>query len=372
MGFTRKKKLSKHQQIDRVYTNITNPVSFTSVANLRENVDSRISDKDIKNYLQSNLTYTLHKPARKKMIHPKVRALGIDNVWMMDLAEFGNIQKYNDGVRYLLFVIDVFSKYLFIRTLKSKRGEEVSEQFADIIIKSGRRPAIVASDLGSEFYCKPMKEIMDQLAINHISTGSQVKSSVVERSVRTIKSRLYKYFTHANTYRYLDIIQQLVHNYNRTRHTTTNYKPIEVNQSNEEDIYNNVFREGRVAPNRVDDIKKGDYVRLAIIKGIYKKGYEVSYTPEVYVVDSVLIKPKNIRMYTLHNMEDESIKGAFLREEIQKVVFDPQATYPVEKILSTHGKGRNKTYKVKWLHWPDQFNSFVNAAYIKKINNSNG
>ena len=199
-----------------------------------------------------------------------------------------------------------------------------------------------------------------------------MKSSVVERSVRTIKSRLYKYFTHANTYRYLDIIQQLVYNYNRTRHTTTNYKPIEVNQTNEEDIYNNVFKEGRLAPNRVDDIKKGDYVRLAIIKGIYKKGYEVSYTPEVYVVDNVLTKPKNIRMYTLHNMEDESIKGAFLREEIQKVVFDPQATYPVEKILSTHGKGRNKTYKVKWLHWPDQFNSFVNAAYIKKINNSNG
>ncbi|CAF2045968.1 unnamed protein product, partial [Rotaria magnacalcarata] len=92
----------------------------------------------------------------------------------------------------------------------------------------------------------------------------------------------------------------------------------------------------------------------------------MSYTSEVYIVDDIINKPKNVNMYRLRDFDGEVIKGAFLNEEIQKVVFDPQATYPIEKILSARGKGRNKVYKVKWQFWPSHFNSYVNAAYISK------
>lgn len=372
MPFTKKKKLTKHQRIDNVYANIKNPSSFTSIANLKKNVDSKINDEDIKKYLQASLTYTLHKPAKKKMIHPKVKALSIDNVWMMDLAEFGNIAKYNDGVRYVLFVIDVFSKFLFVRTLKTKKGEEVADQFADIINKSQRKPGITVSDQGGEFHCPPMREIMETLNIQHIVTGSQVKASVVERCIKSIKQRMYKYFTHANTLHYLNVLQQIVHNYNRTIHTTTKHKPVDINYSNEEDVYNHAFKDGRVVHKREENIEKGDYVRLAILKGMYKKGYEMSHTPEVYIVDDIINKPKNVKMYRLRDFDGEVIKGAFLNEEIQKVTFDPQATYPIEKILETRGKGRSKVYKVRWLYWPKHFDSYVNAAHINKIKQHNG
>ncbi|CAF2202890.1 unnamed protein product [Rotaria magnacalcarata] len=183
---------------------------------------------------------------------------------------------------------------------------------------------------------------------------------------------MYKYFTHANTLHYLNVLQQIVHNYNRTIHTTTKHKPVDINYSNEEDIYNHAFKDGRVVHKREENIEKGDYVRLAILKGMYKKGYEMSHTPEVYIVDDIINKPKNVKMYRLRDFDGEVIKGAFLHEEIQKVTFDPQATYPIEKILETRGKGRSKVYKVRWLYWPRHFDSYVNAAHINKIKQHNG
>ena len=370
MRFTRKKKLSKLQQLDNVYLNIKNPHSYTSVANLRNSVSSKITDEDLKNYLQANMTYTLHKPVRKKMTHNKVKAVAVDNVWAADLGDFQNISKFNDGVKYILFVIDVFSKYLFVRTLKSKKGEEVANQFADIIIKSERKPALLHSDEGGELWNSHMNKIMTELDILHYATGSQMKSGVAERVIRSIKQRMYKYFTHKNTFHYLDVIDQIVLNYNKTVHSTTKYKPIDVNSKNSDAIYEDVFADEPVTRDK-SDLKIGDYVRIALLKGIYRKGYEESYSREVFIIDDITHKNKKVPMYTLKEVDGETIKGSFLKEEVQKVVFDPNATYPIEKIIETKGTGRNKIYLVKWLGWPKVFNSFVSAANIRKYPNKN-
>ena len=128
--------------------------------------------------------------------------------------------KYNDGYKYLLAVIDVFSKYGWIRALNSKSGIEVATALKDIIDSSGRKPELVWSDKGKEFYNHHVKSLV---AI--YSSENEEKSSIVERWNRSLKSVTYRYFSANNTYRYIDVIQQIVERYNNTEHTSVKMTP---------------------------------------------------------------------------------------------------------------------------------------------------
>jgi hypothetical protein len=121
--------------------------------------------------------------------------------------------KYNDGYKYILAVIDVFSKYGWMRPLKSKSGVEVAGALKDIIASTGRagepasyrKPELVRSDKGKEFYNQHVKSL-----VILYSTENEEKSCVVERWNRTMKAIMFKYFTANNTYRYIDVIQEMV------------------------------------------------------------------------------------------------------------------------------------------------------------------
>ena len=145
--------------------------------------------------------------------------------------------KYNDGYKYLLAVIDVFSKYGWIRALKSKSGIEVATALKDIIDSSGRKPELVWSDKGKEFYNQHVKSL-----VAVYSTGNEEKSSIVERWNRTVKGVTYRYFSSNNTYRYIDVIQQIVDRYNNTKHTSIKMTPVLASMpENQSTVYMNLY-----------------------------------------------------------------------------------------------------------------------------------
>ena len=112
--------------------------------------------------------------------------------------------KWNKGYRYLLMVIDVFSKYGWIVPLKDKKGESVTEAFKSIF-KEGRKPQYLWVDKGKEFYNKNLKDLLEKNGIHMYSTENEEKSSVVERWNRTIKSKMWKQFTVQGNTQYLDM-----------------------------------------------------------------------------------------------------------------------------------------------------------------------
>ena len=97
------------------------------------------------------LANELHKPIRRHFIKRRVIVNGIDEIWAADLVEMQKFSKWNKGFKYLLMIIDVFSKYGWIIPLKRKTGEEVTLAFTKIF-KEGRRPKFLWTDKGSEFY----------------------------------------------------------------------------------------------------------------------------------------------------------------------------------------------------------------------------
>ena len=114
---------------------------------MKEEGKLKLSSKDISNWLMSQDAYILHKPARRNFKRNRVIVGGIDEEWQMDLADMQSLKQYNDGYRYLLVCIDVFSKYVWVVPIKSKTGPALVEEFK-VILLSGRKPEKIMTDQG--------------------------------------------------------------------------------------------------------------------------------------------------------------------------------------------------------------------------------
>lgn len=152
--------------------------------------------------MQKNLIYTLHKPVRRRYTTNPTIANSIDHQWAADLADMKNLSRYNKGIKYLLTVIDILSKFAWVVPLKNKTGTEQKRGF-DSILRQGRKPLRLQTNKGSEFYNKTFQDYLKQKGITHFSTQSDTKASVVERFNRSIKQRLYRALTANNTLEYL-------------------------------------------------------------------------------------------------------------------------------------------------------------------------
>ena len=169
--------------------------------------------------LQSVLSYILHKPRRTRFLTAPTLVFDRDEQWQMDLVDMQKLSRWNQGNKYLLTVIDVLSKYAWAVPIKSKSTSEMIRGLTRIYQQaSPRRPLRVQTDQGKEFYNRGVQAWFKKQGTHHFSTYGDSKASVVERWHRTLKQRMYRYFTAHNTLRYGDVLQPLIHTYNHTHH----------------------------------------------------------------------------------------------------------------------------------------------------------
>ena len=163
-----------------IYYDPALPGSFGGVGAL-----SKASDrKDVKDWLVSQETYTLHKPVRRKFKRRKTICVGVDHLWQVDLADLISLTAYNDGYKFLLTCIDCFSRFAWAVPLKNKRGVTVTEAFASLI--SERRPTYVQSDKGSEFLNSSFQTFLSTNGICfYTSENDDIKFALVKRFTRT-------------------------------------------------------------------------------------------------------------------------------------------------------------------------------------------
>ena len=123
-------------------------------------------------------------------------------MWQADLVDMSSISKYNDGYKFLLTVIDVFSKVAWTVPLKNKSGQTLTEAFSTLFQQ--RKPAHLQTDKGTEFLNNNVQRLIKEYSINfYTSENEDVKASVVERFNCTLKTKMWKYLTHNNTMRYI-------------------------------------------------------------------------------------------------------------------------------------------------------------------------
>ena len=148
-----------------------------------------------------------------------------DNIWGADLADMQLISKHNKGIRYLLCVIDLFSKYTWVCPLKDKKGVTITNAFQNILDSSKRKPNKIWVDQGSEFYNNVFKRWLKDNDINMYSIYNEGKSIVAQRFIRTLKNKIYKHMKANSKNVYCDVLDDTVDEYNNTYHKTIKMNP---------------------------------------------------------------------------------------------------------------------------------------------------
>lgn len=291
----------------------------------------------------------LHRSARKNFPRRHVKVKGIDDLWQADLVEMQSYARINRNFKYLLTVIDVFSKKAFVKPVLNKSSKLVTAAMNKIFDENKRTPTYLQTDHGSEFHNKIFQDLMNHHNIKFYSTHSVLKASVIERFNRTIKNKMFKEFSMQGSYKWINILDHLVNTYNNTKHSTIKMAPNKVNSRNEKKLLETVFNK----PSKLVKNKFciGDIVRISKYKSIFEKGYTPNFSTELFRV--VNVNNKFPVTYLLEDLKHTTIAGQFYEKELQKTKYPD--SYLVEKILK---KKDNQIY-VKWLGFPNSENSWI-------------
>lgn len=294
----------------------------------------------------------LHKPARKRFPRRRVTLKGINDLYQADLVEMQPYARINKGYRYIMTMINCFTKFAFAIPLKDKTGQEVAKAIEPILIKHKMKH--FQTDQGTEWFNKYINGLMKKYNINHYATFSDLKASIVERLNRTLKERMWKEFTAKGTYEWLTLLPSIINKYNNSIHKTIGMKPKDVKQKNVKEILQRINKKKGVKSRA--KFKLGDVIRISKFKKVFAKGYLPNWTNEVFKIYAV--KPTKPVTYILQDSKGEILNGGFYEQELSKS--NTGDVYLVEKVLQRKGD----QVKVRWLGFDRKHDSWLNKNDI--------
>ena len=339
--------------LSELYYNPKNPASFGGPSKLYQAVKNRYSLKQVRDWLQGQEAYSLHRPVRRTFPTNRVLVEGIDDQWDADLMDMSNYANSNNGIRYVLLVIDIFSKYVWLRPLHTKTGAEVREAFASI---QKRTPKLLRTDKGKEFTNNIVERYLKSRGIHHFVTQNEGKANYAERAIKTIKNHIQRYMTHHQKHEYVDILPDVNQSYNTSFHTTIGMTPKEVTKHNEKAVWWLTYWPRKHA-RKVFKFKIGDVVRIPYSTNVFTREYDEKWTGEVFKVTR-RFRRDGLNVYTIADLQKEPIKGSFYQNELAKTSI--KDIHRVEKVIKERKVRGRKQYFVKWKYYPDKFNTWVN------------
>lgn len=304
------------------------------------------------------LVEELHRQARRNFKRRPTLMRGIDDTLQADLVEMIPYASENDSMKYILTVINIFSKKAYVRAVKNKSGPVVAEAMDSVLNSLGHPIQNLHVDNGKEFYNKHMKNVLQKWNVKMYSTFTTKKAAIVERFNRTLKNKMWKQFSYRGSHKWIDILPTLVSEYNNTKHRTINMKPNEVDGGRiERYLLNTVYGKNRLnAIRKEPKFKIGAHVRISKYKHVFAKGFTPNWTTEIFKIRR--IQDTNPFTYLLVDVDNRHISGSFYTEELQ-LVKDPKL-FLIEKIL----KSRGDEILVKWLGFDSEHNSWIKKTDV--------
>lgn len=371
--------------LKEIYFDPKHPAAFSGPTKLYEVVKKegqhKIGLHRIKQWLQDQDAYSLQRAAVYKFKRNRMVVNGIDALWETDLADVSNLATENDGIKYLMIVICVFSRYLWVVTLKDKKHNSVIEGFKHVF-SQGRIPTAIRADKGSEYKNRWVKTFMKKKKIDYFFTQNETKACHAERLIRTLRNMMFRYFTHTRSYKYIDILQNLVHNYNHQPHSSLEgQSPAEVTHSNESILWKQMYVD--TLKKKIPPVKKiktekkkqskrikykfkvGDYVRISHLKYPFQKDYQEKWTEEVFKIQSRFVR-QGISVYKLKDFLNDSITGSFYQAELQKVNKEKDEIWRIDKVLKKRKRGGKTELYVSWTGWPRKFQSWIPESELQQ------
>ena len=331
------------------YARPGSPIAFASPALIYYYYGKKIPLTTIEEWLKGTDSYTLHKQPKLPKPRNPTFAYHKRYQFQIDLIDLGNLIEENDGNRYLLTAIDIFTRFAFVEPLKNKTAKTFMEGFESIMKRAKKFPRRILADKGAEIKNKLFQAYCKNNNILLLHSNNFVHAPFVERFNRTLKNLMFKYMTHENTDRYIDALPFLVHTYNHRKHRMIGMSPAEAELPGrtyfirrKQELHYSKFKRKR------PKYKIGQTVRISIMKGKFDRGFTQQFKEEIFKIKSIFTRlPKPT--YELETLEqDETLEGNFYESELTPV--NEPELFVIEKVLRTKKdkKTGEKMVLVKW------------------------
>lgn len=370
---------SQNRYLNRIYSDPRHPASFQGpeavYRAVRREGTHRITYANIRRWVQNRENYSKNRKIRKQFQRNRVIVAGIDDQWDTDLADLHSFKDDNQGFKYLLCVIDIFSRYAWVKTLKDKTAGSIVNAFRQILAQDQRKPDRLRSDAAKDFTSNRFQDMCKTEKIRHFTTHGEKQANYVERFIQTLKTRIFRFMVGKNTPKYIEVLPDLVFAYNNSYHTGIQEIPAQVNKENEKKLWWQMYLpDGFYRPETLKKPKKtkfrfsiGDFVRISFTASGFNRQYEQKWTTEVFVVLDRFPR-EGIPIYVLKNTLGEKIQGTFYESEMQAIDYDPTQAFKIElPVLKYKGRRPNRMALVKWIGWPKQYNQWIPEKDIKDL-----
>ena len=300
---------------------------------------------------KKQLAKELLKPKRIRFPRRRIFSSNVDSIWTMDLLDIHRFSRQNKNFRFILVMLDIFSRFAWARPLKDKTGGEVSTAIQDIITSSGRKPDRIWSDKGTEFYNAAVGRLLERNNIKLYSTHNEPKASIAERFIRTLRGKIESSFIVRQNTVWYDVLPELLREYNHSRHRSIGMSPEDaLKPENYTKVSNNLY--SKREKNDEKPLRIGDKVRISVHKKLFEKGATANWSEEIFEITDVMhLKPT---VYKIKDLAGEEIAGSFYREQLQKT---NQNVYRIDRIVRR--RPATKEVLVNWSGYPDKFNSWI-------------
>lgn len=361
-----------NRTLSSIFYNPNHPAAFSSARRLHQYAKVLIPSltvAKVEQWLKKQLTFTLHKQARQKFKRNPVIVSRVDEQWQCDLVDMSrkNLPNFNQRRKYILVCIDLLSRYLWTRSLINKSAESVATNFEDFISSGNRIPEKVQTDRGTEFVNEIFRQVCRKYNINCFTTrNSVVKAAVVERANRTLKSKLYKYFTAQNTLNWVNVLDNMTKAYNSRWHRTIKARPRDVNPSNQQHVVRRIYGTNdwfKIYQEHGRQKQLTGFVRSARGVNRLDKGYLPRWTDELYEISGVYKKAGKL-MYNLKDSEGNILRRRFYRDELQPVSSKTESRY---RILSRKFEKGKQLVRIRWLGYPATKDEWIPKEELTKL-----
>ena len=268
-----------------------------------------MTQKNIKIFI--NEIYS--KPPKKNYITNKTDVYHIDDIWsldILDLKDYG--PKNNRGYRYVLVIIDNFSKFGRTVPLKNKKAQTIKDSFENILITSKRKPGLIETDRGKKFYNNIFQDFLNKNNIKLYFRNTSLGAVFAERFNRTIRDLLKKIVFEQGDGNWIDILQTITKQYNNRIHSSTRLTPIQASlKKNEDYVYKNLLdKRKKIKPKyEIDDL-----VRTADLKKTFSKSDTTNWSYKLYKITEIV--NDTIPSYKIDNLPERYNEALLKKTEL--------------------------------------------------------
>lgn len=289
---------------------------------------NKITARKLANLINQQRFYTLFKkPAPTKIKSNHYFVTLPNELFEMDLMYLNKYGVYTEEAKYVMVVIDCFSRKIFTRCMKKKTPDIIVKKFEEILKENGAYCRKIKTDLGTEFMNKTFQGYLKSKNIDHLipTTNSLSKCAMAERAIRTLKSKMVRYVAikelNKSSMDICKMIYEITYEYNHDVSSATGYAPVDIAPANVVSAYGHIHKYHYREPLRIysKSLLTGSYVRIKQPRPIFDKAVlHVAWSKEIFRVKQVIHKFPH-RMYAIENLDGKEIKKHFYDEELQEI-----------------------------------------------------